>query len=83
MKYFCLLFRNYSALVEKMSTGIQCTTCGVRFDDIAKSSDHLDWHFRQNKKKKETSNVAKNRGWYLSKNVSIIFNFYFGFHTVN
>jgi pre-mRNA cleavage complex 2 protein Pcf11 len=46
----------------------KCGTCGKRFLDTpegsAKSREHLDWHFRINKKLREGT-VVQSRSWYL------------------
>lgn len=54
-------------LHKKLYEGIQCSSCGVRFsqDDLAtRYSQHLDWHFRQNRKEKDSARKAHSRAWY-------------------
>ncbi|CEP25074.1 Protein PCF11 AltName: Full=protein 1 of CF I [Cyberlindnera jadinii] len=57
----------YTALFVSRKTH-KCGTCGKRFGDSqqeqAKSRDHLDWHFRINKKLKEGA-IVQSRNWYL------------------
>lgn len=56
----------YSQFIEELYDGIQCSSCGIRFtvDDTEKYREHLDWHFRQNKREKDDYKVAKYRKWY-------------------
>lgn len=39
--------------------------------DTEKYREHLDWHFKQNKREKEEMKVAKFRRWYYSILVSV------------
>ncbi|XP_048526467.1 pre-mRNA cleavage complex 2 protein Pcf11 isoform X1 [Dendroctonus ponderosae] len=56
------------ALYAKLYTGMQCSSCGMRFSPEASMwySQHLDWHFRQNRKGKKNARVANSRKWYYS-----------------
>ncbi|XP_066141095.1 polyadenylation and cleavage factor homolog 11-like isoform X2 [Euwallacea fornicatus] len=56
------------ALYNTMYTGMQCSSCGMRFPLEASMwySQHLDWHFRQNRRGKKNSRVANSRKWYYS-----------------
>lgn len=47
-------------------SGIQCSSCGVRFppEQTMKYSQHLDWHFRQNRRDKDSARMAQSRKWY-------------------
>lgn len=49
-------------------SGMQCSSCGMRFSPEASMqySQHLDWHFRQNRKGKRNVRVATSRMWYYS-----------------
>ena len=55
----------------------QCKQCGVRFrDDTAgkkKLQDHLDTHFRQNRKAKEAAGRGHSRSWFIGIDVSAQF----------
>lgn len=42
----------------------QCKQCALRYDTKPKLQEHLDWHFRQNKVRKENK-VVMSRDWYL------------------
>ena len=42
----------------------QCKQCALRFETKIKLQEHLDWHFRQNKVRKENK-VVISRDWYL------------------
>ncbi|XP_066254099.1 polyadenylation and cleavage factor homolog 11-like isoform X1 [Euwallacea similis] len=56
------------ALYNTMYSGMQCSSCGMRFPLEASMwySQHLDWHFRQNRRGKKNSRVANSRKWYYS-----------------
>jgi pre-mRNA cleavage complex 2 protein Pcf11 len=42
----------------------RCKQCGIRFPDgDAKMQAHLDWHFRRNKQKTESSGRGAHRRW--------------------
>lgn len=55
-------------LYSILYSGMQCSSCGMRFSPEASMqySQHLDWHFRQNRKGKRNSRVATSRRWYYS-----------------
>lgn len=57
-----------SALYGGLYSGMQCSSCGMRFSPEASMqySQHLDWHFRQNRKGKRNIRVAASRRWYYS-----------------
>ncbi|KAK9886971.1 hypothetical protein WA026_019229 [Henosepilachna vigintioctopunctata] len=57
-----------AALYEKLYSGMQCSSCGMRFppEQSMHYSQHLDWHFRQNRKGKKNARVASSRKWYYS-----------------
>lgn len=59
-----------SAIVATLYTGMQCSSCGVRFppEQTVKYSQHLDWHFRQNRRERDTSRKAHARKWYFELN---------------
>ncbi|PNF27040.1 hypothetical protein B7P43_G10416 [Cryptotermes secundus] len=54
-------------LVALLHSGIPCSSCGVRFpaEERIKCRQHLDWHFRQNRRLKD-SGANQSRGWYFS-----------------
>ncbi|XP_004517564.1 uncharacterized protein LOC101455197 isoform X2 [Ceratitis capitata] len=54
------------ALVDTLFSGMQCSSCGVRFppEQTIKYSQHLDWHFRQNRRERDQSRKAHSRKWY-------------------
>ncbi|ODV86754.1 hypothetical protein CANARDRAFT_27155 [[Candida] arabinofermentans NRRL YB-2248] len=60
---------NEIALIYELKPN-QCSNCPKRFFDINESKHlkelHLDWHFRTNKKLKESSKNIHNRSWFLS-----------------
>ena len=54
------------------SVDLQCKQCGCRFyrseDGKVKMNEHLDFHFRQNRRIKEKSKISGTcRSWYLSE----------------
>ncbi|XP_030745668.1 uncharacterized protein LOC115874602 isoform X2 [Sitophilus oryzae] len=57
-----------AALYAMLYSGMQCSSCGMRFPPEASMlySQHLDWHFRQNRKGKKNARVASSRRWYYS-----------------
>ncbi|XP_065367764.1 uncharacterized protein Pcf11 isoform X2 [Calliphora vicina] len=59
-----------AAIVETLFSGMQCSSCGVRFppEQTIKYSQHLDWHFRQNRRERDTSRKAHARKWYYDLN---------------
>ncbi|KAF7987800.1 hypothetical protein HCN44_003663 [Aphidius gifuensis] len=59
------------ALVLTLYSGMQCSSCGVRFapESATKYSQHLDWHFRQNRKERDTARKTHSRPWYYDVNI--------------
>ena len=59
-------------MIACMYKGIQCTSCAARFrqEQQAEYKEHLDWHFRQNKRETQDSKVVRNRRWYYEVAVS-------------
>lgn len=55
-------------LYQVLYSGMQCSSCGMRFSPEASMqySQHLDWHFRQNRRGKKNIRVAANRRWYYT-----------------
>ncbi|XP_054263515.1 uncharacterized protein LOC128986927 isoform X2 [Macrosteles quadrilineatus] len=55
-----------TSLISHLYSGIQCNSCGVRFppEQTMKYSQHLDWHFRQNRRDKDSSRTAQTRRYY-------------------
>ncbi|VEN50303.1 unnamed protein product [Callosobruchus maculatus] len=52
-----------AALYTALYSGMQCSSCGMRFSPEASMlySQHLDWHFRQNRRGKKNARVASSR----------------------
>ncbi|ODN00140.1 Pre-mRNA cleavage complex 2 protein Pcf11, partial [Orchesella cincta] len=52
--------------IAQIFTGVQCSQCGLRFppDQTLRYSQHLDWHFRQNRREKANARKALSRKWY-------------------
>ncbi|KAK2715961.1 hypothetical protein QYM36_010503 [Artemia franciscana] len=55
-------------IIDMMYKGVQCNSCGLRFrgDQTCKYSQHLDWHFRQNRREKAIGRRPQARAWYYS-----------------
>ncbi|XP_052752751.1 uncharacterized protein LOC128201097 [Galleria mellonella] len=54
------------ALVARLYGGMQCSGCDVRFppEHTVRYSQHLDWHFRQNRRDRDSVRRAHSRPWY-------------------
>ena len=64
------------SLVAGLYDGRQCTSCPLRFlNQDGQYTQHLDWHFRQNKKKKLKSKGAHSlsRPWYYKFELWLLF----------
>ncbi|MBN3285974.1 PCF11 protein, partial [Polyodon spathula] len=63
--------QRYDSVINKLYTGIQCYSCGVRFTTSQTDiyADHLDWHYRQNRSEKDISKKVTHRRWYYSLTV--------------
>ncbi|KAH8402419.1 hypothetical protein KR009_011883 [Drosophila setifemur] len=59
-----------SAVMATLYLGMQCSSCGVRFppEQTIKYSQHLDWHFRQNRRERDSTRKATSRKWYYDLN---------------
>lgn len=66
---WCFCLRRYDAVVVELHRGTQCSSCGLRFKEANNENyrKHLDWHFRVNRKEKET--VAAHRSWFITMDV--------------
>ncbi|KAM9332766.1 LOW QUALITY PROTEIN: pre-mRNA cleavage complex 2 protein Pcf11-like [Pholidichthys leucotaenia] len=62
------LKKHYQSMVTRLYSGKQCSLCSMRFMAAQTDlySDHLDWHFRQNRARKVASRKVPHRGWYCS-----------------
>ncbi|KAF0306170.1 Pre-mRNA cleavage complex 2 protein Pcf11 [Amphibalanus amphitrite] len=56
-------------IINLLYSGIQCASCGSRFlpEQTVQYSNHLDWHFRQNRREKEGARRAQSRRWYYDQ----------------
>lgn len=56
------------ALIQVLHSGMQCSSCGMRFppEHSKHYSQHLDWHFRQNRKGKKNIRKAASRRWFYN-----------------
>ncbi|KRF79499.1 uncharacterized protein Dvir_GJ21559, isoform C [Drosophila virilis] len=59
-----------SAVIATLYLGMQCSSCGVRFppEQTIKYSQHLDWHFRQNRRERDSTRKATSRRWFYDLN---------------
>lgn len=53
-------------IITAQYAGMQCSSCGVRFppESSVQYSQHLDWHFRQNRRGRNSARKALCRKWY-------------------
>ncbi|XP_069130811.1 pre-mRNA cleavage complex 2 protein Pcf11-like [Argopecten irradians] len=56
----------HEGVIQSLFSGIQCSACGQRFSasQTDRYREHLDWHFRQNRRDKDDAKVTKYRRWY-------------------
>ncbi|XP_043484064.1 uncharacterized protein LOC122512348 isoform X2 [Leptopilina heterotoma] len=55
------------AVIGLLYNGMQCSSCGLRYatpELTSRYSLHLDWHFRQNRKGKDSQRKAHSRTFY-------------------
>ncbi|XP_020708436.2 uncharacterized protein LOC105686821 isoform X2 [Athalia rosae] len=54
------------AMAAQLYSGMQCSSCGARFapELATRYSHHLDWHFRQNRRERDSARKAHSRPWY-------------------
>lgn len=66
---FFLFNRRHNGVINSLYKGTQCSSCGLRFPGEAAKiyGEHLDWHFRKNRREKDSRRVA-HRTWYLIVN---------------
>lgn len=62
------LKKRQAAIVKTLFSGVQCGDCGIRFPshETQKYGQHLDWHYRQNRREKDSAKKASSRKWYYS-----------------
>lgn len=62
------LKKRQPAIISALFSGSQCSCCGVRFplEQTIKYSQHLDWHYRQNRRERDSARRAQSRKWYYS-----------------
>lgn len=53
-------------MISALYRGAQCASCGLRFTDGQQErySQHLDWHFRVNRREKDGAKKAFSRKWF-------------------
>lgn len=61
------LKKRHSSIINALYSGIQCSSCGIRFplEQTIKYSQHLDWHFRENRRERDSARRAPMRKLYL------------------
>ena len=55
------------AVIGLLYNGMQCSSCGLRYatpELTSRYSQHLDWHFRQNRKERDSARKAHSRTFY-------------------
>uniref|UniRef100_G1PRY9 Pre-mRNA cleavage complex 2 protein Pcf11 n=1 Tax=Myotis lucifugus TaxID=59463 RepID=G1PRY9_MYOLU len=62
------LKQRYDSVINRLYTGIQCYSCGMRFTTSQADvyADHLDWHYRKNRTEKDVCRKVTHRRWYYS-----------------
>jgi pre-mRNA cleavage complex 2 protein Pcf11 len=61
--------KRQKGIVDTLYSGIQCSSCGLRFppEQTMRYSQHLDWHFRQNRRERDSKRKAHFRKWYYNQ----------------
>ncbi|XP_070503584.1 pre-mRNA cleavage complex 2 protein Pcf11 isoform X2 [Chironomus tepperi] len=61
--------KRQQAIIDTLYSGLQCSSCGLRFppEQTIKYSQHLDWHFRQNRRERDSKRKAHSRKWYYNQ----------------
>ncbi|XP_067140443.1 pre-mRNA cleavage complex 2 protein Pcf11 [Centruroides vittatus] len=56
----------YNGVITALYRGAQCASCGLRFTEgqHERYSQHLDWHFRVNRREKDGAKKAFSRKWF-------------------
>ncbi|XP_023244740.1 uncharacterized protein LOC111642603 [Centruroides sculpturatus] len=56
----------YNGVISALYRGAQCASCGLRFTEgqHERYSQHLDWHFRVNRREKDGAKKAFSRKWF-------------------
>lgn len=62
-----MLKKRHPSIIHAIYSGIQCSSCGIRFplEQTIKYSQHLDWHFRENRRERDSARRAPARKLYL------------------
>lgn len=62
-----MLKKRHPSVINAIYSGIQCSSCGIRFplEQTIKYSQHLDWHFRENRRERDSARRAPARKLYL------------------
>nr|XP_053634410.1 pre-mRNA cleavage complex 2 protein Pcf11-like [Cherax quadricarinatus] len=60
--------RRNKSLIVALYSGKQCSSCERRFkpEQVLQYSQHLDWHFRYNKRQRKSTSEPYSRMFYLS-----------------
>lgn len=61
------LKKRHPSIVSALYSGIQCSSCGIRFPlgQTIKYNHHLDWHFRENRRERDSVRRPQSRKLYL------------------
>lgn len=59
-----------TSIVGTLYSGEQCSSCGIRFPkhETTKYGQHLDWHYRKNRRDRNTQKRTHSREWYYGIN---------------
>lgn len=62
------LKKRNKAAIGSLYNGIACSNCSMRFDEkeTSKYRQHLDYHFRQNRREREMRHKLQRREWYCN-----------------
>lgn len=55
-----------TTIVDTLYAGEQCSSCGIRFPkhETTKYGQHLDWHYRKNRRNRNTQKRTHSRDWF-------------------
>lgn len=64
------LKRRETTIIDTLYSGEQCSSCGIRFPkhETTKYGQHLDWHYRKNRRNRTTQKRTHSRDWFYGVN---------------
>lgn len=62
------LRKRQPSAIDALYTGMQCSNCCIRFpgNETTKYNEHLDFHFRENRREKEAKRRCTYQKWYCN-----------------